>query len=122
MINKYILFTSYLLSCTGIGAKLKSKNIHSPGTLSQVRQVAGAAHLEPLPDQRQPPHPRHQRLRQLPHLLLHRDQVQRSANILAMIWPSHCTYIVYHLWFDLKYKCVDHPIFTTNDGTVLTTE
>ena len=62
--------------------------------------MAGAAHLEPVPDQRQPSHPRRQRLRQLPHLLLHRDQVQRSGNILADI--------VYHLWFDLKYKCVDH--------------
>ena len=64
--------------------------------------MAGAAHLEPVPDQRQPSHPRRQRLRQLPHLLLHRDQVQRSGNILR------CTNIVYHLWFDLKYKCVDH--------------
>ena len=45
--------------------------------------MAGAAHLEPVPDQRQPSHPRRQRLRQLPHLLLHRDQVQRSGNILA---------------------------------------
>ena len=76
--------------------------------MCQVRQVAGAAHMEPLPDQRQPSHPRHQRLRQLPHLLLHRDQVQRSGNILHAALSSHCTYIVYHLWFDLKYKCVDH--------------
>ena len=51
--------------------------------MCQVRQVAGAAHMEPLPDQRQPSHTRHQRLRQLPHLLLHRDQVQRSANIFS---------------------------------------
>ena len=43
-----------------------------------MQPPAGQTLLEPVPDQSQPPPPRHQRLHQLPHLLLHWEEIQIS--------------------------------------------
>ena len=43
-----------------------------------MQSLADPTLLEPLPNQRQSPPSRHQRLHQLPHLLLHRQKVQGS--------------------------------------------
>ena len=47
-----------------------------PCYIPQVQTPVNQTLLEPVPDQRQPPPSRHQRLHQLPHLLLYWQEVQ----------------------------------------------